>query len=41
MRLEVVGVRSMMHESMITVVDDFVDLAFIQNDIRKFRSKTQ
>ena len=41
MRLEVVGVRSMMHESMITVADDFVDLAFIQNDIRKFRSETQ
>ena len=38
-RLEVVGVRSMMQESMITVADNFVDLAFIQNDIRKLRSK--
>ena len=40
-RLEVVGVRSMMQESMITVADNFVDLAFIQNDIRKLRSKEQ
>ncbi len=38
-RLEVVGVRSMMQESMITVADNFVDLAFVQNDIRKLRSK--
>ena len=38
-RLEVVGVRSMMQESMITVADNFVDLAFIQNDIQKLRSK--
>ena len=38
-RLEVVGVRSMMQESMITVADSFIDLALMQDDIRKFRSK--
>ena len=38
-RLEVVGVRSMTQESMITVGDYFVDLALMQDDIRKFRSE--
>jgi uncharacterized LabA/DUF88 family protein len=40
-RLEVVGVRSMMQESMMTVADDFVDLASMQDDIRKLRTEAK